>query len=59
MDCASCKTAAGREYIFADGKKGLDYVRMDTCCGNYGQAPGLHCRFLECGLPRRMAIPYE
>ena len=30
MDCASCKTAAGREYVFADGKKGLDYVRMDT-----------------------------
>jgi hypothetical protein len=30
MDCASCKTAAGREYVFADGKKGLDYVRIDT-----------------------------
>lgn len=30
MDCASCKTAADREYVFADGKKGSDYVRMDT-----------------------------
>jgi hypothetical protein len=30
MDCASRKTAAGREHVFADGTKGLDYVRMDT-----------------------------
>jgi hypothetical protein len=42
MDCASCKTAAGREYVFADGEKGLDYVRMDTL------AAGTTARHLGC-----------